>query len=171
MTFATTIVAAAVVAGFSLNAQADCKPVIDAYAKAEATGRYALYDVAGIQAQAKGKPFYVGIDGVGYTDFGGGRYQNAGNGQASSEGDALKDDEKTGKKRCEPLGERTIGNENATGYRIRSTEKGKLADLTAIDMWMSKGTGLPIFHGMGSDGGGMRWVFGPTVVAPAVAKK
>ncbi len=37
-------------------------------------------------------------------------------------------------------------------------------------MWISRSTGLPIFHGMGSDGGGLRWVNGPEVVAPAMIK-
>ena len=170
MRFASTTIAAIVVGGFAAAAHADCKPVLDAYAKAEATKRYALYDVKTIQAQPAGKPFHVDIGGVGYTDFGGGHYQNAGDGQAGDEGKSLKEDEQNGKKRCEPLGDRSIGDQAATGYRIRSTEKGKLADLTAIDMWVSKATGLPIFHGMGSDGGGQRWVYGSAVVAPAMPK-
>ncbi len=168
MRFVTTLLAAAVVAGFAARAQADCKPVIDAYAKAEATRRYALYDVAGIQAAPKGKPFHVDIDGVGYTDFGGGHYKNAGNGQAGSEGDALKRNEQKGTTRCEPLGERQIGGEAAVGYQIRSNDKGAAPDVTAIHLWIAKSTGLPIFHGMGSDSGGLRWVYGPAVVAPAM---
>jgi hypothetical protein len=44
---------------------ADCGPVIATYAKAEATGRYAMSDVASLQAAPKGKPFQVDVGGAG----------------------------------------------------------------------------------------------------------
>ena len=159
----------AIAATWASAACADCGPVIAAYAKAEATGRYAMYDVASLQAAPKGTPFQVDVGGAGYTNFGD-RWQKGGGGDAGFEGSSLRKREGKGTVRCEPLGERKIGSETAVGYQIRNNEKGNAPDPTAIHMWISRSTGLPVFHGMGSDGGGLRWVYGPTVVAPAMTR-
>ena len=84
---------------------------------------------------------------------------------AGSEGAALKSCEQKGTARCEPLGERNVGRDAAVGYRIRNNAKGDAPDPTAIHMWISRATGLPLYHGLGDDGG-LRWVYGPEVVAP-----
>lgn len=75
-----------------------------------------------------------------------------------------------GKKLCGPLGERKIGAEPAIGYKIRGASKDSLSDLTEIHIWLSRSTGLPLAHGMGSDSDMLRWVYGPEVVAPGPDK-
>ena len=47
---------------------------------------------------------------------------------------------------------------------------GGYIDPTAIDIWVGRATGLPVWHGMGSDGGGFRWVYGAAVVTPDPSK-
>jgi hypothetical protein len=54
------------------------------------------------------------------------------------------------------------------GHRIRSNDKGN--DTTATDVWLSRATGMPVWHGMGSDGGGFRWFYGAAVAAPPADK-
>jgi hypothetical protein len=153
---------------FANFAHADCGQVIEAYSKAEATGRYAMYDVDKITSAPKGQPFQVTIGSAGYVDVGG-TYKNVGS-SAGSEGSSLKAREQKGEVRCEPLGERKIGNDILVGYQIRNNDKGNRPDPTAIHMWVNRATGLPWFHGMGSDNGGLRWVYGPEVVAPPPGK-
>jgi len=167
MTHRTALVALGLAALYGC-AHADCAPVIDAYAKAQATGRFAMYDVASLQAAPKGAPFHVEVGGASYTNFGD-RWQKGASGDAGSEGAALKSREQKGTARCEPLGERNVGRDAAVGYRIRNNAKGDAPDPTAIHMWISRATGLPLYHGLGDDGG-LRWVYGPEVVAPPGAK-
>lgn len=160
------------------SAQADCSPVISAYTKADATKRFAMFDVDSTAAAPKGDPFMTVIGDVQYTpnivrkgplNFVTEGYK-AGPYSPGIESSSLKDRERKGSVRCEPLGERKIGSEEAAGYRVRSSDKGTQADPTAIDIWVSRATGLPVWHGMGSDGGGFRWVYGAAVAAPDPAK-
>ena len=148
------------------TAHANCGAVLNAYEKAEATGRYAVFDVDGIASPAKGQPFQVTIGTAGYVNVGG-SYRRMGGGSAAAEATSLRTREQQGKVRCEPLGERKIGNEQAVGYQIRSNETGTASDPTAIHMWLSRSSGLPLFHGMGSDSGGLHWVYGADVQAPS----
>jgi len=157
-------------------ALADCKPVIAAYTKADATKRYALFDVDSMAAPAKGDPIIIVIGDT--------RYQpnmvrkgplnivmdgyTKGPFTSSGEAASLKDREGKGEKRCEPLGERKVGTEALVGYRVR--DAGSQPDITATDVWLSRATGLPVWHGLGSDDGGFRWVYGAAVVAPAADK-
>jgi hypothetical protein len=159
-------------------AYADCSAVISAYAKADATKRFAVLDVASIDAAPKGDTVIAVIGDTQYTpnivrkgplNFVTEGY-NAGPYSPGIESGSLKDRERKGSVRCEPLGERKIGSEATAGYRVRSNDKGTQADPTAIDIWVSRATGLPVWHGMGSDGGGFRWVYGAAVVAPDPAK-
>jgi hypothetical protein len=171
--FAPTVARALFMALFApILAHASCEPIVAAYTKAEATGRYALFDVSSINAPAKGTPFQITVGNDGYIDAAGnsGTYQKTSAHIAASEGRSLEDREKQGKVRCESLGERKIGSESASGYAIRSTEKGNAPDPMAIHMWISRATGLPVFHGMGSDDGGLHWVFGSAVALPAADK-
>src|SRR3954454_18230299 len=154
-------------------AHADCKPVIDAYGKADATKRFALIDASTISKSSKGDVFMVVVGDVQYTPnvvrkgplqydtdgFKAARYATG------FEANSLKEREKEGVVRCEPLGERKIGTEQALGYQVRSA--GNAADPTAIHMWIGRSTGLPMAHGMGSDDEMLRWVYGSDVVAPA----
>jgi len=160
------------------SAQADCGPVISAYTKADATKRFAVLDVASIDAAPKGDTVIAVIGDVQYTpnivrkgplNFATEGY-NAGSYTPGNESGSLKDRERKGSVRCESLGERKIGSEAAIGYRVRSNDKGTQADPTAIDIWVGRATGLPVWHGMGSDGGGFRWVYGAAVVTPDPAK-
>ena len=167
---ATTAIALS--GGVAVAARADCKPVIEAYAKAAATKRYALYDVTSFQQPIKGKPYSVVIGDTGYADYNSdGTYHVIPGGKAALEGPVLKEDEQKGKTRCEPLGSRNIGTDTAIGYDVRSNGNSRLADATAVHMWISKATGLPVFNGVGSDDTGFRWVYGATVVAPATIAK
>ncbi|MGZ5769038.1 MAG: hypothetical protein ACXWJ9_17705 [Caldimonas sp.] len=155
-------------------AHADCGAVITAYAKADATKRFAVLDVDSINAAPKGDTIIAVIGDVQYT-------QNivrkgplnivldgykAGPYYPGIESGSLKDREGKGSARCEPLGERKIGTETAVGYRVRNNDRGTQPDPTATDVWVSRATGLPVWHGMGSDGGGFRWVYGAAVIAP-----
>ena len=36
----------------------------------------------------------------------------------------------------------------------------------AIHFWIAKSSGLPLYHAIGSDSDGWRWVYGSDVVAP-----
>ena len=156
-------------ATFACAAHADCGPVIAAYAKAEATGRYALFDVNSIAEVPNGQPFHVTIGGAGYINMG--ETYKKGGSTAGFEGSNLKSREKRGEARCEPLGERKIGAEQAIGYQILRNDNGKPApDPNAIDMWVNRSTGLPLFHGIGWMKGGLRWVYGAEVSAPPPGK-
>ena len=166
---------AALVVALAGAAHADCGPVIAAFDKADATKRYALYEVDAMAQAPKGAPFLVVIGDVEYRQ----KYERKGPlsivkagfekvGHGSSvEGGIVKAREKKGDGRCEPLGERKIGSEAAMGYRIRNNN-GKEPDLSATDMWISRASGTPLFTGVGgSDDGGFRWVYGSSVVPPA----
>ena len=159
----TTLVVASLlpVAGM---ARADCAPVIAAYAKAESSGRYAVYDVATMDAPAKGQPFQVTVGRAGYI-FMGEKYKSIGGGTAGSEGQALKAREQKGTARCEPIADHSFGGESAAGWRIHDARARSLGDDAAINFYVSKSTGLPIYHAMGSNAG-LRWAYGPTVVVP-----
>ena len=159
----------------SSTAIAECKPVLAAYAKAEATKRYAIYEVDRIDAAPKGEPTIVAIGDVEYDpnlvrktpiDIVKVGYVKSRH-DPNREIDALKAREASGKGRCESLGERRLGNVTAVGYRIRDTAPGRMSEVTAIDLWIDQATGLPVFHGMGSAGGGFHWTYGNAVVPPS----
>ncbi len=146
-------------------AHADCAPVIAAYAKADASGRYALFDVASMDAPPKGPAFQVTVGRAGYI-FTGEKYKSIGGGVAGSEGEALRAREKAGTSRCESIGEHSFGAEGAVGYRILDARAKSLGDSAAINFYVSKSSGLPVYHAMGKDVG-WRWAYGPTVVLPS----
>jgi hypothetical protein len=167
-----------VAATFGCTVQADCGPLIAAYGKADATKRYALYEVDSIAQAPKGEPMIVTMGNVEYTQNLVGKsalqivtdgYKKGGH-ASGFEADSLRSREQKGEVRCEPLGERQVGADQAIGYQIRNNDKGNEPDFAAIDVWLNRSTGLPLFHGMGSDGGGFRWVFGPGVLQPAADK-
>lgn len=157
-------------------ARADCAPVIAAYDKAEATKRYAIYDVDRVDGAPEGEPFAITVGDVQYTA----NYVRRGplsmvkdgyvrrSPMAAVEGSMLKSDEKKGEKRCETIGERKAGPVSTIAYRIRKA--GAAEDPFAIELWVDKSTGLPFFHGMGSDSGGFQWTYGAAVVAPPAAQ-
>ena len=171
----TLAASAAVLAALAGTAHADCAPVIAAFDKADATKRYAMYEVDSMAQAPKGDPFMVAIGDVEYRQ----KYERKGplsivkagfekGGHAAGvEGRSIKEREKKGGLRCEPLGERKVGSEVALGYRIRNNE-GKEPDPSATDVWISRASAVPLFTSVGgSDDGGFRWVYGSSVVAPA----
>jgi hypothetical protein len=172
----TLTFAAALLAATAGAAHADCKSVIEAYGKADATKRFALYEVSTIAKEPKGDPYMIFIGDVQYVPNvvrkGPLQFETVGykSGPYSggSEAASLKVREKKGVVLCEPLGERKIGTEQALGYQIR--DAGTKSDPAAIHMWVSRSTGLPMAHGMGSDEDMLRWVYGSAVVAPAPDK-
>jgi hypothetical protein len=150
-------------------ASADCSPVIAAYAKAESAGRYAIYGVSSLTAAPKQPAFAIVIGrDLFMSPMEDGKYTRSSGGVAASEGSSLKEREKAGKARCDVMPARPVGTEPATGYEISDTAKPK--DPYAIDFYVSKATGLPVWHGMGSDGGGFLWKFGDSIAAPAAAR-
>ena len=167
----TAVVHATLALGIALastTAMADCSAVIAAYKKAEANGRYAIYDVNGLAAPAKGDPFAITVGGkLWISPMMDGKYRRNGGDQSAIEAAMLKDSEKDGKKRCEELPIKKIGDEAVTGWQIMDASKPK--DPYAIHFYVSSATGLPIWHGMGSTSG-FRWVYGAVVNPPADSK-
>jgi hypothetical protein len=156
-------------------AHADCKPVIAAWDKADATKHYALYEVKKMTQVPKGDPYRVALGDVEYQQ----QYErkgplsivkagfSKGGHAAGSESASIKTGGKKGDLRCEPLGERKIGDEAVVGYRIRNNH-GSEPDLSATDMWIGRASGTPLFTSIGPDEeGGFRWVYGNSVVPPA----
>jgi hypothetical protein len=173
----TSALTAALFFSLASAARADCAPVLAAYAKADATKRFAMFDVDSLAATPKGEPFMISIGEDAYVpnmvrkgplNFVMEGYKKSPSTFVRSEAASLKSREQKGEVRCEPLGERKIGAMAAVGYQIRNN-KGTQPDDTAIHMWVSRDTGLPIYHGMGSDGG-LRWVYGAAVTVPGAAK-
>jgi hypothetical protein len=174
----TSALAVTLLFTFAGAAHADCAPVLAAYAKADATKRFAMFDVDSLDAPPKGEPFMVSVGDFAYVpnivkkgplNYVKEGYTKSPSTFVGSEAASLKNREQKGAVRCEPLGERKIGAVQAVGYQIRRNDKGNQPDDTAIHMWVSRDTGLPIYHGMGSDGG-LRWVYGAAVTVPDVAK-
>ena len=161
---ALPIAVGCVAAVFSTLCSADCGPVVAAYEKAEATGRYALYDAPTMQSQPKGTPFYVRIAGNGYIDSGKGLEPNNAGG-AAFEGADLKGREQKGEASCQRIGEGKVGADAATGWLVRNG-RGTAPDPTAIHFWIATSSGLPLYHAIGGDSDGWRWVYGSQVVAP-----
>lgn len=161
-----------------LGAHADCKPVIAAYTAADATKRFALFEVDSLAQAPKGEPFMVTLGDARYTEnqVRKGSFQIVKDGYKKGpftpgfEANSVRDDEKKGKLRCEPLADRKVGNETWTGYQIRNNDKGSEPDPYATHLWVNRATGLPAWHGQGSDDGGYRWVYGAQVVAPTADK-
>jgi hypothetical protein len=154
----------------SVLAHADCGPVIAAYSKAEATGRYGWYNAIKIDETPKPPMIMMTIGkDVWYDQTEEGKMFSKWNLRvAQKQADDLRDDEKKGDKRCEPLGDRVIRGEPAVGFITRNNGKSK-EDLTAIHVYISKSTGLPIWHGFDT-GGGYHWVYGAVVTPPPANK-
>lgn len=160
-------------------AHADCKPVIAAYAKADATRHFAIYEVDSFDQVPKGEPMFITIGDVKYTenwvrksplDFVKDGYTKGGAG-TGFEANSLRTDEQKGKMKCTPLPDRKIAGEAAAGYHVGSAagSNGGL-EPGAYDFWVSRATGLPIIYTLDPDSGGFRYVFGNQVVAPAPGK-
>ena len=146
-------------------AHADCSAVVAAYTKAQATGRFGWVDADKLDEPAKKGPFsLMNIGNEGWMDMeGNGKFRKIPSGGAQARADSVRDDEKQGKARCEPLGERKVGSDPVVGYLVRNNGKG--ADTTALHVWISKSTGLPVYHGFGETVG-FRWAYGDAVTAP-----
>lgn len=160
-------------------ALADCKPVIAAYAKADATRRFAIYEVDSLDQVPKGEPMFITIGDVKYSENlvkkGPMNYvkdgYTKGGAAAGFEANSLRTDEQQGKMKCTPLPDRKFGGEMAAGYHVGSTESGPYGlDPGAYDFWVSRATGLPIVYTPDPESGGFRYVFGNQVVAPTPGK-
>jgi hypothetical protein len=160
-------------------AQADCKPVIAAYGKADATKRFAIYEVDSLDQAPKGEPMFVTIGDVKYSEH---DVQKGplnivkdgytkGGASAGFEANSLRTDEQKGKMKCAPIADRKIGSEAAAGYHVGSANGGGNGlDPGAYDIWISRATGLPLVYSPYPDSGGFRYVYGDQVVAPAASK-
>jgi hypothetical protein len=145
-------------------AHADCSAVIAAYTKAQATKQFGWVDADKLDAPAKKGPFsLVNIGNEGWLASDDGKFRKIPAGGAQARADRVRDDEKNGKGRCEPLGQRKVGADPVVGYLVRDNGKGE--DFTALHVWISKSTGLPVFHGLGETNG-FRWVYGADVAPP-----
>ncbi|MBP7625295.1 MAG: hypothetical protein KA763_15135 [Xanthomonadales bacterium] len=161
------------------TAMADCKPVIAAYAKADATKRFAIYEVDSLDQVPQGEPMFITIGDVKYSENlvkkGSMNYAKdgytKGGAAAGFEANSLRTDEQKGKMKCTPLPDRKFGGEAAAGYHVGSTDSGPYGlDPGAYDFWVSRATGLPIVLTPDPESGGFRYVFGNQVVAPAPGK-
>jgi hypothetical protein len=160
-------------------AHADCDPVVAAYAKAAATKHYAVFEVDRFEQAPKGEPFSVTIGDTEYVEnyvqkspisiVKAGYKKDHGDG-ATREMGMLKTNAAKGQSICNPLGDRRLGTASVTGYRIVDKSLGSLANTMAIEMWIDKSSGLPLWHGVGSDGGGFRWAYGDAAKAPAASE-
>jgi len=160
-------------------AYADCKPVIAAYGKADATKRYAIYAVDSLDQAPKGMPITIVIGDVKYTEH---DVQKGplnivkdgytkGGATPGSDANALRTDEQKGKMKCAPLQERKVAGEAASGYHVGSADRGGGGlDPFGYDIWVSVATGLPIVNAPESSTGGFRYVYGNQVVAPTPDK-
>jgi hypothetical protein len=155
------------------TAWADCKPVIAAYAAADATRHFAIYTVSSITQAPQGEPMRVVLGNTDYleNDVRKGPLQIVKDGYKKTpfvpgfEANATRDKEKEGRSRCEPLGEKNVGAEALIGYRVRSNDKGSAPDPFASEIWINNKTGLPVW----SDDG-FRWVYGTQVIAPSASQ-
>lgn len=156
-------------------AWADCKPVIAAYSAADATRHFAIYNVDSMTQAPQGEPIRVVLGDADFleNDVRKGALEIVKDGYKrlpfvpGFEAKSVREDEQKGKVRCESLGERNVGAEVLIGYEVRSNDKGSAPDPYANDLWVNKKTGLPAWFGMGSDGGGFRFVYGSQVIAPS----
>ncbi len=181
----TAVVSAICALGASLvalpvaTAHADCKPVIAAYEKADATKRFAIYVVDSLDEVPKGEPMFITVGDVKYSEnlvkksalnYVKDGYTK-GPAMAGFEAGSLRTDEQKGEKKCAPTADRKFGAEVAAGYHVGSARGGSNSlDPGAFDMWVSRTTGLPIIYSPDPDSGGFRFVFGSQVVAPAANK-
>jgi hypothetical protein len=176
---AAGVVACCLAAVLASAAHADCKPVIAAYAKADATRRFAIYEVDSLDQAPKGEPMFVTIGDVKYSEnlvqkgplnFVKDGYTKGGAGTGFA-AESLRTDEQKGKMKCVPLPDRKIAGEAAAGYHVGPTESGAYGlDPGAYDFWISRTTGLPLIYSLDPDSGGFRYVYGNQVVAPAANK-
>src|SRR6266851_4876525 len=135
-----------VLATFAGIVHADCKPVIAAYGKADATKRFAIYAVDSLDQAPKGEPMFVTIGDAKYSEH---DVQKGplnivkdgytkGGAMAGFEANSLRTDEQKGKIKCAPTADRKIGGEAAVGYHVGSTESGPYGlDPGAYDIWIS----------------------------------
>lgn len=145
-------------------AHADCSAVIAAYSKAQATKQFGWVDADKLDAPAKKGPFsLINIGSEGWLGSDDGKFTKIPAGGAQVRADKVRDDEKGGKGRCESLGERKVGTDPVVGYLVRNNGKGE--DYAALHVWISKSTGLPVYHGLGETNG-FRWVYGAAVAPP-----
>jgi hypothetical protein len=159
----------------SYAAQADCGPVIAAFQKADATERFAWFEVTDVNQTPNGDPIMVTIGDVSYVPVEAGpkfkgKYQATGflNGVL---GDSLKRREGDGRASCKPLADRTLRGEPAVGFNVTGGVSISNSGASSEDIWISRSTGLPIIQGMDSTGhGGVVWIYGAAVSAPPPEK-
>jgi hypothetical protein len=157
------------------DAQADCGPVIAAFEKADASGRFAWFQVADVNQTPTGDPIMVTIGDVSYVPVEAGpkfkgKYQTTGILQGVL-GASLKRRESDGRASCKPLDDRTLRGEPAMGFNVTGGTPIGNTGSSSEDIWISRGTGLPIIQGMDSAiHGGVVWVYGAAVSAPPPEK-
>ena len=151
-------------------AHADCGPVIAAFQKADATGRFAWFEVKDANQAPSGDPMMIRIGETSYVPVSGakfkGKYQTTGLLQgilASS----LTRRERDGKASCTPLPDRVLRGERVLGFNVIGGNPIGQADPASEDVWISRATGLPIIQSMDSaDHNGVVWIYGAAVSAP-----
>jgi hypothetical protein len=157
------------------GALADCGPVIAAFEKADATGRFAWFEVADVNQTPTGDPIMVTIGDVSYVPVEAGpkfkgKYQTTGILQGVL-GASLQRRESDGRASCKPLDDRTLRGEPAMGFNVNGGTPIGNTGSSSEDIWISRGSGLPIIQGMDSAiHGGVLWVYGDAVSAPPPEK-
>ena len=83
----------------------------------------------------------------------------------------LRKDEQSGSKKCTPLADRKFGSEMAAGYHVGSPgAKPNSLDPGAMDLWVSRATGLMVAMAPDTETGGFRYAYDSQVVAPPASQ-
>lgn len=164
---------------FAGVAYADCKPVIAAFQKTDATQRFAIYSVDDLNDAPKGEPMFVTIGDAKYSEHNVRKGPltivkdgyTKGPASAGFEAESVRKDEQSGSKKCTALADRKVGNEMAVGYHVGSPgAKPNSLDPGAMDVWISRTTGLLVAMAPDTETGGFRYVYGSPVVAPPASQ-
>jgi hypothetical protein len=141
-------------------AYAQCAAAIDALDKADKQVRLAQYDVASREQPVTGKPFLVRIGKV--VTMGSERTEMTSNPILVS----MREAQKAGKAKCEAAGSDMY--RGTAVNKIRYYNPSAPKDMNPMTLWISKATGLPVFHELAGLGpGGYAWVYGDAVTDPA----
>ena len=156
LVFSLTIV----VAGLADVAYAQCAAAIEALETADRQERLAQYNVENREQALTRQPFLVRIGKVVYT--GSERSETSGTNPILA---SLRDAEKQGKAKCEAGGDDMY--RGAAVSKIRYYNPTVPKAMNPMTLWISKSSGLPVYHevpGLGT--GGYAWIYGAAVKEP-----
>lgn len=160
----------AAVALLSTDAQADCKPLLDAMGKLAQQSRIAAYEVDRPDQPLSGEPDVVIIGQFSYVRTGT-EWERIEIGDAAKDGgwswSALPKEIAAGRVRCSAAGGGTLRGAAVAKFKYEVFEAGKVESSGSV--WIERRSGLPVFEGPTGDTG---WVvlYGDLVKEPKVRK-